>query len=178
MVGAVGRDQHVDLRERRGEVALDQRADLLRRAVVRVVVAAGQGVGAQHDPALHLGAEAGLAGQAHDLLDRARAVVADPLAVAHAVELGQVARRLAGQDQVVGGQRVVEARAGDLDDLGTQLLQDRNGLGEALAHAGLVALAAELLHQADAHPGDVGALGGGRRRRARAACSEVESIGS
>ena len=55
------RDQHVDLGEGRLEVALDQRADLLRRAVVRVVVAARQRVGAEHDPPLDLGAEAGLA---------------------------------------------------------------------------------------------------------------------
>ena len=58
--------------------------------------------------------------EAHDLLDRAGAVVADAQAVAHAVELGQVARGLARQDQVVGGERVLEARAGDLDDLGAE----------------------------------------------------------
>ena len=68
VVGAVGDDQHVGLLERRLEVAADQRAHLLRLAVVGVVVAAGQGVGAEDDPALHLVAEAGVAGGAHDVL--------------------------------------------------------------------------------------------------------------
>ena len=64
VVGAVGRDQHVGLLERGGEVARDQRADLLRLAVVGVVVAAGQRVGAEDDAALDLVAEAGVAGGA------------------------------------------------------------------------------------------------------------------
>ena len=64
------RDQHVGLLERGGEVARDQRAHLLRLAVVGVVVAGRQRVRADHDAALHLGAEAGLAGQRHDVLER------------------------------------------------------------------------------------------------------------
>ena len=43
----------------RREVAGDERAHLLRLAVVRVVVAGRQRVGAEHDAPLHLGAEAG-----------------------------------------------------------------------------------------------------------------------
>ena len=69
-----GRDQHVDLLERRGEVAGDQRAHLLRLAVVGVVVARRQRVRAEDDPALDLGAEPGLAGQRHDLLGGGAAV--------------------------------------------------------------------------------------------------------
>ena len=65
------RDQHVDLLERRVEVPADQRAHLLRLAVVGVVVAARQRVRAEHDPALDLRAEAGRPGQRHDLV-RAR----------------------------------------------------------------------------------------------------------
>ena len=45
-----------------GEVADDQRADLLGLAVVGVVVAGRQGVGAEHDAPLDLGTEAGRAG--------------------------------------------------------------------------------------------------------------------
>ena len=55
------RDDEVDVRPRVGEVARDQRADLLGAAVVGVVVAARQRVGAEHDAALDLGAEALLA---------------------------------------------------------------------------------------------------------------------
>ena len=52
------RQQHVEALVGGGEVAADQRADLLGLAVEGVVVAGRQGVGAEHDPALHLGAEA------------------------------------------------------------------------------------------------------------------------
>ena len=93
------------------EVAGDQRADLLRLPVVGVVVAGRQRVRADHDAALHLGAEARLAGQRHDVLERVHPVVADPQAVAHRVEAGQVRRALAGRDQVVRRQRVLEVRA-------------------------------------------------------------------
>ena len=51
-------DDEVDRREGRGEVLGDLRPHLLRLAVVGVVVAGGERVGAEHDPPLHLGAEA------------------------------------------------------------------------------------------------------------------------
>ena len=54
------------------EVAADQGAHLLGLAVVGVVVAAGQRVGAEDDPPLHLGAEAGLPGRGHHLLGAVR----------------------------------------------------------------------------------------------------------
>ena len=121
-------DEHVDLLERRGEVALHERAHLLRAAVVGVVVAGAQRVGAEDDAALHLGAEAGLARRGHDLLDRAAALGRDPQAEAHRVELREVARRLGGEDQVVGADRVLEVRGVDLDDLGTGRLEQRERL--------------------------------------------------
>src|SRR5882762_9213698 len=49
---------HVAALERRGEVARDQAADLLRLQVISVVIAVRQHVGADEDPELHLGAEA------------------------------------------------------------------------------------------------------------------------
>ena len=57
-----------ELKEKVAWIARDERADLLRLAVVGVVVAAGQRVCAEDDAALDLGAEALLAGQRHDLL--------------------------------------------------------------------------------------------------------------
>ena len=83
------------------------------------------------------------------------AVVADAQPVAHRVEPGEVGRHLAGQDQVVGRQAVLEVRAADLDDLGAQLLQplDRRAVGPLDAR--LVALAAELADHADPHPAQV-----------------------
>ena len=58
VVGAVGDNKHVVLLVRRGEVAGDERTHLERLAVVGVVVASRQRVRAEHDAALHFGAEA------------------------------------------------------------------------------------------------------------------------
>ena len=63
-VGDVGRADDVDLLERLLEVAADERADLLRLQVVRVVVAGGEHERAEQDAALHLGAEARVARRA------------------------------------------------------------------------------------------------------------------
>ena len=52
------RDEDVDGAERRIEIAADQGAHLLRLTVVGLVVAAGQGVGAEDDAPLHLVAAA------------------------------------------------------------------------------------------------------------------------
>ena len=57
-VGDVGPMIDVALRERLVEVVLDEPADLQRLQVVGVLVAARQRVGAEHDAALDLGAEA------------------------------------------------------------------------------------------------------------------------
>ena len=145
------RDEDVGLFERGGEVLGDQRAHLLGLAVVGVVVAARQRVGAEDDPALHLVAEAGLAGRTHDVLGRRRvdALGQHAEAVAHRVEAGQVAGGLGRQDQVVGRQRVHEVRARHLDDVGARLDQQVDRLLEPGQHAGLVALAAELGDHAD-----------------------------
>ena len=59
-VGVVGREQDVGVLVGPGEVVGDQPPDLQRLAVVGVVVAGRQGVRAEHDAPLHLGAEAGL----------------------------------------------------------------------------------------------------------------------
>ena len=163
------RDQHVGLLERGREVALDQGPHLLRLPVVGVVVAAGERVGAEDDPPLHLLAEAGVAGRAHHVLG---ARVVDPLrdhpqAVAHRVEAGEVGGRLARHDQVVRRQRVHEARAGHLDHLGTRLGHQAYGVVEPGLDPVLVALAAELADHADPDPGQVtrGALAGGLDQR-------------
>src|SRR5699024_11072707 len=74
---------------------------------------------------------------------------------AHRVEAGEVAARLARHDQVVGPERVVEVRAGDLDDLGTAVHEVLDGLVEARLHLWREAVTGELAHDADPHPGDV-----------------------
>ena len=118
------RDQHIGLCVGVLEVLPDQRPHLERGSVIGVVVAGAQRVGAKDDAALDLRAETRAAGSGHHVLRRDQRStgrdVADPQAVAHGVEPGQVGRALARQDQVVGRQRVFEVRAGDLDDLGTR----------------------------------------------------------
>ena len=115
----------------RAEVLGDLRPHLLRGPVVGVVVAAGQRVGAEHDPALDLGAEAGRAGAAVHRLEVC--VAGDPQPVADAVEASQVGRRLGRRDQVVGRQRVRRVRQpAGLDRRPEPLGQPQRGL-EALA---------------------------------------------
>src|SRR5690606_35795246 len=133
-----------------------ERADLLRAAVVGVVVARRQGVGTEDDAALHLVAEPGATRRGHDALRGHGAVLGlHAQAEAHAVELGEVARRLRRHDEVVRAERVLEVRAGDLDDLRAQAPQEVERLREPRAHALLVALAVELLDDADAQAREV-----------------------
>jgi hypothetical protein len=115
----------VVLAERRVEVLLNQRADLLRRTVVGVVVAGREGVGAQDDPALDLVAETGSPGGAHDAFDGHGTVPGEGAqAEPDAVELCEVGGRLGRHDQVIGAQCVLEVGAGDLNDLGAGLLEE------------------------------------------------------
>ena len=107
------------------EVALDQRAHLLRLQVVGVVVAGRQHIGADHDAALDLAAEAGGAGllvHVDDVLARHAQAVAD------AVIAREVGRRLGRRDDVVGRQRVFGVRQRDVDDLGAGVLQPGDAL--------------------------------------------------
>ena len=105
---------------------------------------------AQDDAALDLVAEAGLTGGGHDALGSHGALGGlDADAVAHAVEAGQVRGDLGGHDQVVGAQRVLQVRARDLDDLSTGLAQLLDGGVEGVDDVLLVALAAQLLDDAD-----------------------------
>ena len=102
------------------EVVGDAPADLQGLAVVGVVVAGRQGVGAEHDPPFDFVAEPGGAG-GH--VHRVGVGRRHPQAVAHAVIASQVARRLRRGDEVVGRQAVRERRHLDVDDL-------RSGVGE------------------------------------------------
>ena len=123
MVGAVGESEHVDPLVGGGQVAEDQRAHPLGLAVEGVVVARRQGVGAEHDAALHLRTEARRTGPVVHLTGR-RSV--DPQSEAHAVVAGEVRRSLRRRDEVVGGQAVHRCRDCHLLHLGAGALQ---GLG-------------------------------------------------
>ena len=106
------------------------------------------------------GTEPGSARQRHHLFGGRGAVVADAQSVTHRVEAREVARALARRDEVVRRQRVREVRAGHLDHLGAEAGEDVDRLAEPLLDAGLVALAGQLLDDADAEPADV--TGSGR----------------
>ena len=96
---------HVAVRERLVEIPLDQRPDLGCLLVVGVVVTRREGVGADHDPPLHLGAEARGAGFLVHLQQIAALSGAE--AVLHAVVAGEVGARLRRGDDVVDGQTVL-----------------------------------------------------------------------
>ena len=65
--GSHRRGDHVHLLEGALEIGLDQGAHLLRLAVIGIVIAGGEGVGAQHDAPLDLRAKALAAGVAEDV---------------------------------------------------------------------------------------------------------------
>src|SRR5690606_37472829 len=90
-----GTDDHVHSVEFRHEIILDHPTDLLRLQVVGIVIAGGQGVGAHHDTALYLVAEALGAGAQVQVVE-VRGVLA-AVAEAHAVETRQVGGRLGGR---------------------------------------------------------------------------------
>ena len=90
-VGEVGDEHGVHLLERLLEVLRRiERAHLLRLQVVGVVVAGGQRVGAEHDAALHLGAEA-LAARLRSYISSRPVGARRAQAVADAVVARQVA---------------------------------------------------------------------------------------
>ena len=114
-------ENHVALLERLVEVALDQRAHLQGLHVIRVVIAAGQGVRADHDSALHFFAEtlgARLGEQLDDVLHRLLGAMAEM----HAVVAGEIARRLARGDHVIRGDAIFGVRQRHIDQLRAQLL--------------------------------------------------------
>ena len=110
------------------EVALDQRPDLLRLEVERVVVAGRQRVRAEHDPPLDLGAEALAAGR--EVVGEVVAAAADAVAVADAVVAGEVRRRLRRRDDVVRREAVVRVREADLLDGRAGRLERRDRLAD------------------------------------------------
>ncbi len=143
-----------------GEVPRDQRPDPLRLPVVGVVVAGGERVGAEHDPALDLVAEAGGAGV---LVHRREVVGGDADAEADAVEAGQVGGGLGRREHVVGGDAVLGVRKVGLGDLCPERLAELERALEDLADAGLdpLGVAGELAR--DAEPEAVEALRGRHR---------------
>ena len=135
-VGRRRRDEGVEaLLPQPVEVALDQRADLLRLEVERVVVAGRQRVGAEHDPALDLRPEALAAGR--EVVGEVVVATADAVAEPDAVVAGEVGRRLGRRDDVVRGEAVVGVREADLLDGRAGRLERGDRLADPRLHAGL-----------------------------------------
>ena len=119
-VGEVGLTSRSNCSNAARELVADDRPHLLRLPVVGVVVARRERVGAEHDPALRLVAEARRRACARTSRGRRRRRHAEP--VADAVVAGEVRRRLRRGDQVVAGQAVLDrAREGRLPHLGAEL---------------------------------------------------------
>ena len=109
------RDERVEaLRPEGVEVALDQRADLLRLEVVGVVVAGRERVGPEHDPALRPRRRS--PGRGSRGRSPSTSPSPQPRPVADAVVAGQVRGRLGRGDDVVRGEAVVGVRQADLLD--------------------------------------------------------------
>ena len=131
-----------------GKVILDEGAHLLRLAVVGVIVACAQRVGAEHDASLDLGAEATAARLAVIL---EHGVGARAVAEAHAVEAGQVGACLGGGHQIVDGKRLVGVGQRDGHNGCAQRLQLRDGRAHGGFNLRLEAVYKILLRQPHAH---------------------------
>ena len=120
--GRRGRTDHdVHLGKGPGEIARDQLPHFLRLEVIRVVVPGGQHVGAGHDPALDLVAEA-LAARAlvHvEQVARLLATMAEP----HAVEPRKVGGTLRRSHDVIGRHGQGQVREAHLAHGGAPLLE-------------------------------------------------------
>ncbi len=119
--------------ERLLEILGDAGADLEGAVVVGVVVAGAEGVGPDHDAALDLGAEALFAAFAekfNDVADRLGGAVAE----VDAVVAGEVTGGFAGRDDVVGGDAVVGVGKLNIDNLGSVLLQNLEGVVKGTLH--------------------------------------------
>ena len=115
-----GEEEIADL-ERAFEVPFDQRPDALGLQVVRVVIARAERVGAEHDAALDLFAEA-LATSLRIHVQEIRSAFG-PEAVFDAVVPGQVRGGLRGGDDVVRGDGVFGVREGDVDPFRAGVLE-------------------------------------------------------
>ena len=93
------RQQRVDPLEGAGEIARDQGPHLLRLAVVGVVIAGRQYIGADQDAPAHLGAEAGGAGRFVHLVE---ALAFDPEPETDAVIAREVRGGFGWGDDVIG----------------------------------------------------------------------------
>ena len=114
---------HVAFRERRREILRDQPPQLLRVDVVGVVVAVREHVGADQDAALHFGAEAFGAGLLVHVVEIA--ILRRAVAVAHAVEAREVARRFGRREHVVHRHRKLHVRKRHFDRLRSPALCTR-----------------------------------------------------
>ena len=123
--------QNIHLLERRIEVATNQGTDLLSLFVVGIHVTGGEGIGADQNPALHLGSEtfgATAGGHARQAFG-----IVSPEAIFDAVVTGQIGGGFRRRDDVVRGDAVVEARAAHIHQFSAESLQ----LGSGSLYGGL-----------------------------------------
>ena len=140
-------DQHVDFVEGALEIGADQLPHALRLEIVGIVVAGRQHVGAGHDAALDLGAEA-LAARALIQVEQIARMLA-AMAVAHAIEARQVRGALGRRHHVVGRHRERQIRQADLLEHRALRAQHLERRADALFDLGIEPRIEELLQQAD-----------------------------
>ena len=146
--GRAGRPHdEVAFPERLGEVPRDQPAHFLRLYVICVVIAVREHVGPDQDAPLDLCAETLCSG----LLVHVRqvGVFRGPVAVAHAVVAGEIARGLRRREHIVNGHRQLHVGQIDLDCLAAELAELRDCGIHGLHHRWRRALGEKLPRQAD-----------------------------
>ena len=136
------------MRERLVEVLADQPAHLQRFQIIGILIAAGKGVGAEHDAALDLGAET-LAARPASTMSIRSVVAGRAMAEVNAVVAGQVAGCLGRGDQIIRGDGVGAVRQRYFRDLRAHPLVDLQRLAHALFHFGIEALVEILAGHAD-----------------------------
>lgn len=150
--GSHGREDGVDFFEGFFEVAADESADLQRAAVVGIVVSGGEDIGAKDDPAFDLGSESFFTAfliNAEDVIG-----LGTPIAVADAIEAGEVRGRFGGSDDVVGRYGIFGMRERNFDDLGALGLEIGSGFFNTGANAGIDSIGEVFFRQAELHSGD------------------------
>ena len=124
--------QNIHALKCRIKVTSDQRPHLLSFLVVSIDVARREGIGADQDPTLHLGAEPFSTTARRHRCQGLR--ILRSITVFHAVVTGEVRRRLGRRDHVVGRNSIGEAGTTQLHKLSAETLQLGGSRHDRLLH--------------------------------------------
>ena len=113
------------------KILRDQRADLLRLRVIRIIETRAEHIGADQHASFYFIAKPSRACLGIHVL-QASAIRQIAQTIAHAIIAGEVGRRLGRRDNVVRWQRVFGVRQADVDDFRARILQPGDAIVPAL----------------------------------------------